>query len=78
MASENALFLDIVGGRNKKGYVYGLGQLGDEFVASSTQSHQSDSTTMDYQQIIAKLNAELAAKDTRIERMDSQLQKTSS
>ena len=58
--SDNDIFLDVVGGRNKKGYVYGLGQLGDEFVSSSSHCTESATgPTVGYTQIIANLTEEL-------------------
>ncbi|KAK7273565.1 hypothetical protein RIF29_14621 [Crotalaria pallida] len=32
LLSENAIYLEVVGGRNKKGNVFGLGGLGDQYI----------------------------------------------
>lgn len=47
--SNNAIFMEIVGGRNKKGHIYRLGQLGDEFLVSS--SIEFDTSSVDVQRL---------------------------
>ncbi|TKY69967.1 transposase, Ptta/En/Spm, plant [Spatholobus suberectus] len=59
VANDNAFYLDVVK-KSKKGNVYGLGQLGDEFLASTQCSQSNPYPTFNYQEVIANLNAELA------------------
>ncbi|TKY72406.1 hypothetical protein E2542_SST01146 [Spatholobus suberectus] len=76
-ANENAFYCNIFG-KSKKGNMYGLGQLGNEFLAL-TQCTQSDpNPSFNYQEVIANLNAELAQKDTKIQTIESELATTKS
>lgn len=69
--------MKVVRGKNTKGRVYGLGQLGDEFLASSPW--QSDSPALDLEQVdkmmetITKLNSKLAAMEARFRLMEARL-----
>ena len=67
--------MDVVGGKNKKGHVYGLGSLGKEFASTSSQ-RTGASPTPDYVQIISNLTQELSAKDTQIKTMQESLDET--
>jgi uncharacterized coiled-coil protein SlyX len=75
VAKENTLFMEVVGGPNKKGHVYGLGKLGDEFVASYSQSNSqsNNALALDYEAMMAALNAKLAEKDLKIDRINNEL-----
>ena len=75
-AEDNTMFLEVIGAQNKKCRVYGLGQLGDEFIASSSQAHSVDVSSTQQENIIANLREQLQEKDTRIERIELDLQQT--
>ena len=74
VAEENALFLEVVGGPNKQGHVYGLGKLGGDFVAScSGSSHSNFASAPDYEAMMAAMNAKLAEKDLKIDHITNEL-----
>lgn len=75
--SDNAILLEFVGGRNKKGYVYGLRQLSDEFVASLMPRTQFELyPTVDFKDVTHNLYSDLVEKNNVIQvmriRMDEQ------
>lgn len=60
-ASDNTFFLEVIRGKNKKGYVYGFWHMGDEFVASLTLCTQFEPCpTLEFREVIHNLNNELA------------------
>ncbi|TKY64306.1 hypothetical protein E2542_SST14199 [Spatholobus suberectus] len=58
--------------------MYGLGQLGNEFLASTQCTQFDPNPSFNYQEVIANLNAELAQKDTKIQTIESELATTKS
>ncbi|KAK7251836.1 hypothetical protein RIF29_35394 [Crotalaria pallida] len=64
---ENAIYLEVVGGRNKKGNVFGLGGLGDQYIKETygTPFDAQLPTTSHYVQKIANLEDTIVnLKDT--------------
>ncbi|KAK7277802.1 hypothetical protein RJT34_22819 [Clitoria ternatea] len=72
LTTDNAIYMEVVGGLSKKGHVYGLGALGKEF-ASGSYKRGSATPTPDYVKIITNLTKEIVEKDTRIESMEHTL-----
>ncbi|KAK7287126.1 hypothetical protein RIF29_00188 [Crotalaria pallida] len=66
LLSENAIYLEVVGGRNKKGNVFGLGGLGDQYIKETYGTpFDAQLPTSHYVQKIANLEDTIVnLKDT--------------
>jgi len=76
---DNEIYIDVVGGGNKKGNVYGLGVLSKRF-HSSTSAHSTTSQTPlvhqieEMREIIPKLNDELVTKHVKERTLEEKME----
>ncbi|KAI4348128.1 hypothetical protein L6164_008887 [Bauhinia variegata] len=75
--SDNTIYKKVVGGRNKKGYMYGVGHLGDEyFSSSSSQSLSTNFYSMEsMRQTVSVLKKQLQGKEVRELTLQEELNK---
>ena len=76
--SENAIFLEVVGGRKKKGNVFGLGKMSEYFVKETQGTHSSsqfnnNASFQQLQQTIRAQDDEISEMRTAIRTRDTQI-----
>lgn len=74
---DDTIFMEVVGGKNKKGHVYGLGQLGDYYMGSSSEMSTHDPVEVQQlKEVITNLRVEMESKDKNISELQSNLEAT--